>query len=230
MSDMWTDKLSEYLDGHLAEQERKELEAHLVVCEHCSHVLRQLEDVKRAAADLEDRPPSVDLWQGVATRLRDASAGRTEVLELPERRVTPARRFQFTLPQLMAAGVVLAVLSGAAGYLARPEAGTAYTTSPEVAAVPGTATAVLAGFQASEYDAVVAELQQILEQGRSQLDPSTVAVLDRSLATIDRAIAEAQEALRDDPSNSYLSAHLTNTMNRKIRLLRHAASLATAAS
>ena len=89
---------------------------------------------------------------------------------------------------------------------------------------------MLAGFEVSEYDALVDELQQILQQGRGQLDPSTSAVLDQSLATIDRAIAEAQAALRDDPANSYLSTHLANTMNRKIRLLQHAATLATAAS
>ena len=230
MGDTWTDRLSEYLDGNLDEKERGDLEGHLVDCPDCAEVLRQLGDVKRAAASLEDAPPTTDLWQGVAERLRDVEHARPDVIELREHRVARSRGIQFSLPQLMAAGIALAVLSGIGGWLARPTVSATSELTPEMAAVPATATAVLAGFEVSEYDALVDELQQILQQGRGQLDPSTSAVLDQSLATIDRAIAEAQAALRDDPANSYLSTHLANTMNRKIRLLQHAATLATAAS
>jgi hypothetical protein len=70
----------------------------------------------------------------------------------------------------------------------------------------------------------------VLEQGRGTLDTTTVRVLERNLALIDRAIADARRALAADPSNSYLNAHLAQTMRRKIDLLRQAADLVAARS
>lgn len=230
MSDNWTDRLSEYLDEELDEADRVELEAHLAECATCAHVLRQLQDVKETAANLQDRPPEVDLWQGISERVRAIPQAQPDVVDIREGRQRQVRRFHFTLPQLAAAGIALVLISAGGGWLARPNLVQSSAPSPSAAAQPAAAVAVLAGFEIAEYDAAVDELQQILEQGRDQLDPGTVAVLDRSLDTIDRAIAEAREALSGDPANSYLSTHLANTMNRKIRLLQHAATLATAAS
>ena len=44
MSDRWTDRLSEYLDGGVEAAERAELEAHLADCEECAATLEQLLD------------------------------------------------------------------------------------------------------------------------------------------------------------------------------------------
>jgi hypothetical protein len=55
-------------------------------------------------------------------------------------------------------------------------------------------------------------------------------VLEESLRTIDRALARARDALARDPSDTYLNAHLAETMRRKLDLLRRAAALATASS
>jgi len=79
-------------------------------------------------------------------------------------------------------------------------------------------------------EAAVAELEQVLLQARDRLDPVTVSVLERSLDTIDGAIADAYEALRTDPADGYLTAHLAAIMKRKIRVLQRAATLVRAAS
>ncbi len=97
-------------------------------------------------------------------------------------------------------------------------------------ALQGESAVVFASFHEPGYDAAVAELERLLEAGRDRLDPTTVTVLERSLATIDQAISEARAALETDPTNDYLSEHLSETMNQKVRLLRQAARLATAAS
>jgi hypothetical protein len=81
-----------------------------------------------------------------------------------------------------------------------------------------------------KYDAAVAELEQVLQQGRGTLDTTTVHVLERNLALIDRAIADARRALAADPHNAYLNAHLAGTMRRKIDLLRQAAAIVAARS
>ena len=99
MSDQWTDRLSGYLDGDLKGSERALLEAHLERCEDCQDTLASLRRVLMRARSLEDRPPAADLWAGVAERI--GAPVRTVVLPV-------RRRFTFSLPQLLAAGVALA--------------------------------------------------------------------------------------------------------------------------
>jgi hypothetical protein len=80
------------------------------------------------------------------------------------------------------------------------------------------------------YDLAVADLERILVDGRGRLDSSTVRVLERNLATIDSAIAEARRAVAADSANLYLNSHLAATMRRKLELLRQAATLVATAS
>ncbi len=230
MSDVWTDRLSEYLDGDLSEVERAGLAAHLEECADCVSTLDELRAVAARASALEDRSPAANLWPGIAQRIGAAQVDRSAVVDIRGRRSVPRRRVTFSLPQLIAAGIALTVVSGGGVWLAR--SGESAPVVRVVATQPGsgTATAVLAGFSSSEYDRAVAQLLEILEDARDQLDPNTVRVLQQSLATIDQAIEEAREALASDPANGYVSAHLAATMKRKVQLLRRAARIATAAS
>ena len=75
------------------------------------------------------------------------------------------------------------------------------------------------------YDTAVADLEQVLATNRGQLDSTTIRVIEQNLAAIDRAIAQAQQALNADPANLYLNTHLAETMRRKLDLLRQAAAL-----
>jgi anti-sigma factor ChrR (cupin superfamily) len=219
MSDQWTDRLSEYLDGDLAEVENAALEAHLVTCGACRETLAGLRRIVVRARSLEDRPPSRDLWSGVAARI-GAGPGR--------------RRLSFSVPQLLAAGIALAVLSGGGAWLLHPDpARVAVQPNP---AAPGTApgTAPVATVSstraARSYDSAVDDLERILAEGRGRLDSTTVRVLEQNLALIDRAIAQAQRAVAADSANVYLNTHLAETMRRKIDLLRQAAALVSAVS
>ena len=83
------------------------------------------------------------------------------------------------------------------------------------APLPGAATVGLA-----QYDMAIADLERVLADRRAELDSSTVRVVERNLAAIDRAIADARAALAADPANPYLNDHLANTMRRKMGLLR----------
>jgi anti-sigma factor RsiW len=217
MSDQWTDRLSEYLDGDLAEVENAALEAHLVTCGACRETLAGLRRIVVRARSLEDRPPSRDLWSGVAARI-GAGAG-------PGR-----RRLSFSVPQLLAAGIALAVLSGGGAWLLHPDpARVAVQPNP---AAPGTApvATVSSTRAARSYDSAVDDLERILAEGRGRLDSTTVRVLEQNLALIDRAIAQAQRAVAADSANVYLNTHLAETMRRKIDLLRQAAALVSAVS
>ncbi len=230
MSDHWTGRLSEYLDGDVTESERAQLEGHIAACSDCRAVLEQLEVVKRRAETLEDRPPQSELWPGIAERIREIPRDGSVVIGLGERRPGHGRQFTFTVPQLIAAGIALMVVSAAGVWLAHSAVSRGYSVPAAAETQPFVGSAVLAGFDVVQYDAAVAELEQVLSEARERLDPATARVLEQSLATIDEAIADAYGALRTDPADGYLTAHLTAVMRRKITVLQRAAALANAAS
>ena len=215
MSDQWTERMSEYLDGNLAEPERAALEAHLDTCRECAETLVGLRRVVMRARSLEDRPPNRDLWSGVAERI---GAG-------PRR-----RRIAFSVPQLLAAGIALAVLSGGGAWLLHPDPATVTTVQPAPASSSPVPVATVGAATARGYDAAVEDLEQVLAQGRGRLDTATVRVLEENLAIIDRALAQARRAVAADSANIYLNSHLAETMRRKIDLLRQAAALVSAVS
>jgi len=219
MNDRWTDRLSEYLDGELGAADSTALEAHLPTCTDCRATLEQLRRVVAQAQGLEDRPPTGDLWPAIARHVG--------VVSLEARRAR--RRLSFTVPQLAAASVALALLSGGAAWLlerrqtaGRQPTATSATTSTPMLSNVGT-------YEANpRYAAAVANLERVLARGRSRLDTATVRVIEKNLGIIDRAIRDAQSALAADPANSYLNLHLAQEMRRKLELLRQAAALAGA--
>ena len=226
MTDQWMDRLSEYLDGDLAAGERAALEAHLTGCAACRAAVGELRQVVTRAHAMVDQPVGRDLWPGIAARIGAAGA---PVVDLGARRVR--KRISFSLPQLAAAAVLLvAATAGGTSLALRPTP----TAAPGFAAPGGSTTrAIPAGLPDKaqvSYDAAVGDLERALDAGRSRLSPKTVAVLEKNLARIDAAIGEARAALKADPANAYLHAHLANTMQQKLELLRQATALAGAQS
>jgi anti-sigma factor RsiW len=216
--------LSEYLDDEdMTASERDEIETHVSSCAECRATLAELRAVASIAASLPDAPPTNDLWPGVASRL-PATESKVVSFRSP-------RRFSFTLPQLVAAGLALMVLSGGMAWIARLD--NPGTTLPPVAAEnvpPDAAEEPLArvSFADPQFDAAVADLERVLAEHRNRLDPDTVRILEENLLSIDQAIEQSRKALRADPSNVYLNNHFAASRNRKLALLRRANALALA--
>ena len=223
-----TDRLSEYLDGELSSAERADIDAHLHSCATCPTILQELRAVKEQAASLPFAAPAADLWPGIETRLEARGA------------VTPfgrraARRFSFTLPQLVAAAAALMLVSGGGVWLAQlggratslPPLAATTTDTGSASGVPPTADIAPVSIAAPRYDEAIHDLEQALEAGRAQLDPGTLKVLESNLHAIDRAIDQSRAALQADPANVYLQSHLADARLRKLALLRRASALVT---
>jgi hypothetical protein len=229
--EQWTDRLSDYADDELRIEDREAVDRHLAQCEECHQILDEIRAVSSRAGTLTDAPPSRDLWPRIAAEIGAADLRTPNVVQL-----RPARRFSFTLPQLVAASLALMLLSGGMVWMARlggdrtdfPKiAGAERMTPPNRAAAP---MPLPATFAEAHYDEAIADLQQTLEDGRANLDPETIAVLERNLASIDRAIDQCRQALAADPANAYLSEHLVSAQKRKLALLRRAAAMAEGSS
>jgi hypothetical protein len=217
MNDQWTDRLSEYVDGELANGERGALEAHLATCAACRGAVAELRQVVARARSLEDRAPQTDLWLGVAKRI-----GAGQVVDIR------SRRFSFNVPQLIAACIALVLLSGGGTWVAlhKTAVATDTTFTPQADSTKWVPVAIWSG----RTDAAIADLQEALRRNESRLDTSTVRVVRENLALIDRAIAQARTALAADSGNAYLNLHLADTMRRKLELLRRINAIASAQS
>lgn len=227
MSDRWTDSLSDYLDGGMDPAEHRLLGAHLAECPECAATLEDLRLVTSCARALPNEAPKADLWPGIQARIRGAGATDRAAVLTP-RGGFPVRRFSFSLPQLAAACVALAVLSGGVVWYAMSQAP---SRVPGVLAgrigAPANSLATSTGTDhAAAQD--IETLRGILESGREKLDPATVRSLEESLMIIDLAIRQAGRALEADPKNPYVKAHLDETMRRKVEFLRRATMLASA--
>jgi hypothetical protein len=231
MKDPWMERLSEYVDGELAADEARQLEAHVEACDDCAAALRDLRTIIAAADTLEDRDPARDLWGGIAAAIETGSPAALpagDVLDLRQfaRHRAPAR-FTFSAPQLAAAAVLLVAISASGVYWLTGRQGVpaqqsgiimqAAVESPEdvrLTAAPQPRPAAI--------DTDIAALERVLVELRDSLDPVTVEVLERSLETIDMAIEDALAALAADPGNALLARQLENTKQKKLDVLRRA--------
>jgi anti-sigma factor RsiW len=214
----WSETLSAFLDGDLPAEEAAATEAHLTVCPDCRSVLADLQALVASAPVYTGRAPDRDLWPEIAAAI-DA---RRQVSLTPRR---SGRTHRFSLPQLIAASVAFAVLGGGSAWLMLRSDGPASIVTLATAPAIGELTVTPAARAAradSAYDLAVADLQQVLAEGRGRLDTATVRVIEDNLAVIDRALAEARDAIERDPANAFLKNTVAANMRRKLDLLRRA--------
>ncbi len=174
----------------------------------------------QAIGQWREETPARDLWPGVASRLDSAA-------------LTPRRR-QIRVHAAAAGDGRVALdrrrlrphLARRASRWSRQAATIVVAQSEPNGLVEGDVQN--ANFADAQFNAAVSDLERILRDERDRLDPRTVLVIERNLKAIDDAIQEARMALNDDPANTYLNSHLADARRRKLELLRHATTLASA--
>lgn len=220
-----TDRLSEYIDGGLNASDRAAVERHLEACPECARVVDELRAVVAEAGRLPETPPIRDLWPGIHGRL---TARRARPAQAEKRRagadalrLRSGRRFMVTVPQLLAAGIAVAVLSASGAWAALGGGRGADIQAPPVTAEVTTPS----GAMLAAYQPAMTDLEMEYERRRAELDPETIQVVERNLAIIDAAIQEASHALAADPSSGFLHSRLADAMRMRMNLLRQASSI-----
>jgi hypothetical protein len=103
----------------------------------------------------------------------------------------------------------------------RPDFGRPNTPRP----APSVATTLVKSSAETALAPEIDELQDMLQQRRDQLDPSTVKIVEDNLALIDAAVKQARAALQRDPASGFLTERLDNALQKKVELLRTVALL-----
>ena len=248
------ERLAEWMDDELDARTRVGFDEHVAGCVRCAGLVKDLESIRRDAVALPVLVPSRDLWPEIEARIQApvisiepartsgprrsrntwwmgaAAAALVAVTAGVTHMLTKAQG-DSPAPQMATAdpAVVRSIGSMPADTQAQDAGPTATpdTETPNVRRAPSEApeSATLVGSAASEYDRDVSRLRAILQERRSELDSSTVTVLERNLDLIDRAIAESRAALERDPGSEFLADQLARVMTKKVAILRTAALL-----
>lgn len=216
------ERIHDLVDGRLPPDARAAIEAHLDGCDACARRVARLRSLLAGASALpRELRPDHDGWPELRAALAArATAGRGHAAHR-----AAARRMAWVRPALAAAAILLVI----AGWSAlRRQSSPERTETIAVAAPPATATP--GGARSfldveRDYARAAAELTAQLESTRGRMSPSAAATVDRSLATIDAAIAEARAALGADPGNPEVAHFVASSYEQKLALLRRSTEI-----
>ena len=253
----FADALADYLEGDATDSVRSAMEAHADSCAACRQLLADLDNLRTEASALPPLVPSRDLWSGIAERIdarvlpmetpraaahlrrtwrRPAAAaaalvvltaGVTHYLTRASLVVPAPTQLAATTPaRLPAASVAEPTATIVSTATERPRVMQAdVRRAPVIARLASTQPVTDAADPV--FASEIGKLRTIVRERRSELDPATVAVLERSIAVIDRAIAQSRAALAKDPASGFLATQLNHSLEKKVELLRTAALLPT---
>ena len=226
------ERTHDLVDGALSSEAAERASAHMAQCADCRERYAMLSELTSDLRSLpRDAAPPPHLWESISRRIEgttpSVSPEFADVLVLPVARADGRRRIAFTIPQLAAASLVMAVMSASIVWMA--VSGPAQEATPAaVDAAPVGATRFVT--DEASYDTALAELLTIVETARPYLAPETLLALDESIAEIDAAIAEIVTALESDPSSDLLHGMLIGQQRSKLRVLSQVARLTEARS
>jgi len=221
------DRLADYLEHEMDEETRARIESHANRCPECGALLADIRALQISAARLPELTPSRDLWSGIAERI-ETPVVALNPSGLVASATAPRRRWRAAWTGLAAAGLVAVTATVTYELTSRSAVQTATPVATRPA-VDSPLTPVANRAIEQTYDAEITRLRVIVKQRSAQLDPATVAVLDKNLKVIDDAIAQCKDALRADPNSRFLIESLNEALDSKVQLLRKAATLPTKA-
>jgi anti-sigma factor RsiW len=208
--DAW---LADAVDGTLEPETLAELEAHCRACASCAQLVDDLKKIRAAAATLDRRTPSPELWSAIAAKVGTSSSA--------------SRWSQLTSSwvQLAAAAALVAALGVAAwwGLTLQPQ-----RIGPETASHLVRAAASELQLAEQHYLNAIASLEKLTLQKETTLDPAVAAEIARSLQSIDRAIDDSRAALKSDPNSFIAQTSLLEALRMKVALLQETVSLMNA--
>jgi len=236
------DTLNDYADGVLDERSMSIVSKHIESCSVCAGQYSVLRSVLQSAAQLpRTLAPPDDIWAELKESLdRRKEAvlpviGTGHIVSKADQRSPGATQKRWQSPAFLAVAALILVIvsSGITALMLRDNNAQRLANQYPSVRAPGSApvppSVLPVGFTMAEgeYSRAIGELLQAVDAQRSRLSPETIRTVDRSLAVIDSAIAEARNALVADPNNATLVDLLSASYQRKLDLLRRTSELSS---
>ena len=229
-----------HLEDELSVEQRDRVERHLATCRRCWAERDELLDVARTARELPTLSPPRDLWAGIAERIQTPvialDTGEHAVPERVERGGHWMRLAAAAAALIIAtAGMTFAiahriyapeqVLAGTGGQPDTAAEPVSYAAPVQPSLVRLVTETDQLGSADAAYAREIADLRATLDRRRPQLDSATLAIVERTLAMIDTAIAQTKAAIKKNPESAMLGRQLDRALGKKVDVLRRAVLL-----
>jgi tetratricopeptide (TPR) repeat protein len=210
--------LGDAVEGTLDADRQAQLDAHCRDCAACRALLTDLQQIRAAAATLDRRTPSPELWRAIVAKVEDQG------FAAPAQR----RRTWASAWSQLAAAAALVLMLGAAAWFAGGNQFRRVSDSSESDLVRNAASELQLAEQ--HYENAIAALEQLTVNRDNALDPAVAAEIAQSLQSIDRAINDSRAALKSDPNSFVAQTSLLEALRMKVGLLQETVSLMNARS
>jgi len=227
----YQDRLSDYIDGALSEQERIELERHMRECWSCWVMREDLLYIRQLSRELPDYEPSPQLWDRIVAAIASENASRSSK--------APLRMWRFRMRPAfaLAAAILVAALAGALLQSRSPLPGSqnANLSAPvqwntlSSSLLEIQPTALLLVHKPTIDSEIVEQRIEVLErqvQNRRALwDAETETCFRRCWEAIERSLSHCRYELERDPENAVLRELYLAALKAKLELLKHFSEL-----
>ncbi len=185
-----------------------------------NEMVRELQ--KRTAELPREIVPPEEAWKRIKSQIDMETALVFMTPQKRERPIWHRPAFLAAAALLLVAGASLttALVLGRRMVERQP---TPVATAPVRSSTPATLTEFTA--IENDYISTANTLSEIIETGKTDLAPETIAKLKESVRIIDAAIIEARRALVADPANTKLIELLSAQYNQKVDLLRRTSAM-----
>jgi anti-sigma factor RsiW len=204
------EQMDDYLGGYLEAADRQAVESHAATCADCRASLKELQALMDQARQLGPGvSPNRDLWPEILEQI-DASRARSW---------SNANRSWMALAAVLALAVLLLPL------LLRqqaPEPGDKVAAAATDPMAVDAATLARADMARSEDRVLLVrrDLVEAIEIRRDLLGPEVSQSVEESLLVLDKAVADIQQALEENPDDRRLRLLLAAKYQHEVRLLQ----------
>jgi predicted anti-sigma-YlaC factor YlaD len=208
--------ISDYIDGGLELGEQSNVERHLADCEPCRAVRDDLLQIVHFSQQLPVQSPSRALWPRISADLVDLQPGFwTRTLRWLAGFQT--QKFNFSVPQLIAAAAALAIIISTGVIISRRDNVPAQLAN--VSAVAPSDVTPLSQADLQQLEKQISQLSQAVEQRKESWDPELRTAFERNLLYIDQSLVECRHQLKDNPADNVSQELMLNAYREKVRLL-----------
>lgn len=208
--------ISEFLEGTIGEDDRRELEKHLESCDDCRELLADFQTIRKEAAALPKPEPSPAVWtnilDGVARARREKTVRPAATVGWWER-FTVLGRPRYAL----AAALTLGLIVGGTVLFRGPRNGAA----PAAAGKADAFTMAKLEEAETHYRLAIKALSEAAaarKNGNDQ-DPKMTASLKADLHKIDAVIAACRAAVQREPQSVEARVYLLGAYKGKLEFL-----------
>ena len=204
------EQLDDYLGGYLDEADRQAVEYHAETCVSCRADMKDLKNLLAQARQLSPGvPPAQNLWPAILEQIEDSRA----------KSWSNANRSWLALAAVLALAVLLIPL------LLRqqaPEPGERVKAAATDSMAIDAATQAKVDLARSEDRVLLVrrDLVEAIEIRRDLLGPEASQSVEESLLVLDKAVADIQQALEENPDDRRLRLLLAAKYQHEVRLLQ----------